>query len=417
MGPFYGRKCIMLKINLSNLVVALYFFYAIMQLSFFNFSSGHLINQLQISGIQYGLLSSSYLYALALTLIPAGYILDRFKIKKIALITFFCLVMSSFFLMSSHLGLIFLYRAISGIANGFAFLICLRVAALYYSNKIATVSGLMISIGMLGGIFAPIVFSYLAINLDWNLIFIINAILGVVFLLVLMVFFKDKDDVFKHTLYSRQVLDLVAVVKNKYNWMCGFYTGFLNLSVYLIASLWGNLFLIQRYGLTNFKASIVSSMIFLGVIIGAPMWGYFSDRIMKKKMLMIFGAFFSLVFALLIVYFARLVFFELVILFFLIGISTSAQVISYPLIAELNSKKMLSMATGFVSLIINLVGAILQPIFAFFLTFNANSTIQNSVTVYSQKGLVQAFCLLPIAFLLAFMLSFFVRDQIRKNHV
>ncbi|WP_119344047.1 hypothetical protein [Facilibium subflavum] len=59
--------------------------------------------------------------------------------------------------------------------------------------------------------------------------------------------------------------------------------------------------------------------------------------------------------------------FVLTILIFSLGFFLSSQVVGYPYIAENNPPDVANTATGLASLILNLLGAALQPLFAWFI--------------------------------------------------
>ncbi len=112
------------------LIVGFYFFYSIMQLSLFNLFSPYILAKLKINSVELGVLSSTYLYTLAITLLPAGYLLDRYATRKICLITLSLSVASALLLAIYHeLLSIFIYRVMTGIGNGVAFLAGLRCRA------------------------------------------------------------------------------------------------------------------------------------------------------------------------------------------------------------------------------------------------------------------------------------------------
>ncbi len=54
--------------------------------------------------------------------------------------------------------------------------------------------------------------------------------------------------------------------------------------------MWGVLYLVQIRGLSRPDASLLTSMLFVGTIVGLPVIGWLSDRIKRRCMPMAFGA-------------------------------------------------------------------------------------------------------------------------------
>jgi MFS family permease len=304
-----------------------------------------------------------------------------------------------------------IYRLITGIANGFAFLAALHVVYYWFPKKNASVSGLMIAFGMSGGGFASILFSHLFVHIGLKSGLGINVGIGTAILLIAFLFLHDHKDT------NKQITSFPSFAKNirfvayiPQNWFCGIYTGMLNLSIYILAALWGNLYLIERYSLKNTVAASIVAMIFLGIIIGSPLWGWFSDRIHSRKKPMLFGGILSLIMILRILFADDPSTISLIILFFSLGIATSSQVISYSTIAESNNKKLISTATSFAALIINFIGAVGQFLFGWLLSVFWNGQMKNNLPIYSGNNLKLALLSLIVAFWLACIMVFFIQE-------
>src|SRR3990167_7785538 len=65
----------------------LFFFYVSFEMNMFNALSSSLLKTFSIQAKQLGSLSSAYLYATIISLLPAGWLLDRFSVRRLLLIT------------------------------------------------------------------------------------------------------------------------------------------------------------------------------------------------------------------------------------------------------------------------------------------------------------------------------------------
>ena len=97
-------------------------------------------------------------------------------------------------------------------------------------------------------------------------------------------------------------------------------------------------------------------------------------------------------------------------LFFLLGLLASAQVISYPTIAESNSLTITSTAMSTVAIFLNVVSFIAQPLFGWLIHLSWDGTKVNNIPVYSASNFHLAMVLLPLAFIISLLIAFKVRE-------
>ena len=95
----------------------------------------------------------------------------------------------------------------------------------------------------------------------------------------------------------------------------------------------GSLYWEQVKHLSRVDATFAPMMIFMGTIIGSPIAGWLSDRIELRRMPMIVGAVLSVIVSMNYL-FARLSLAEYILLLFLLGFTSSTQIISYPTVAR-----------------------------------------------------------------------------------
>jgi len=400
---------------------ALFFFFIIFQMSVFNTISADLMHAYSINLTQLGNLSSSYFYAAALALLPAGALLDRFKPRKqLLLVLGLCVISTFVFANYQSFWTAMLYRSLCGVGNAFAFLGCMLMASTWFSSKrTALVMGLMVTIGMIGGI-VQTPFSLLVSLTSWQHAIIFDATIGVVIWLAMWFFLQDPPGVLKAkqaktAIFDKQnINEFKAVLANMQNWFCSIYTALLNLPVMLLAALWGNLYLTQAHDLTKTEASFTTSMIFMGLILGSPLLGWLSDKINSRRTPMIGGALFSITIAVLIVYIPEWSFSMLAIAFFLLGFFTSAQTLSYPTVSESNPSNLTSTALAVVSIIIYIIGAVMEPLFGWLISLHAGHVMATRMS-YSAADYQFALMILPIAFIASLMAAFLIRDTLVKD--
>lgn len=399
---------------------SLFFFFEFMQVNMFNaldpslYKAFHLTNATEL-----GQLSACYMYANVLFLLPAGLILDRFNTRIIILLSMLSSVSCAFlFSFTTSLFQAEIYRFITGIGGSFCLLGCVRIASRWFPpKKMALVVGLIVTFAMIGGMMAQTPFTKMTELYGWKSTLHIDAGVGLGMFMMIVFFVKDyppgMKDYFDKAHTSLEKIgfwiSLKQVVLNTQNWLAGAYTSFINLPIFLLGSTWGSWYLVQTKHLSKVDASIVTSMIFIGMIIGSPLIGWMSDSLGKRKTPMIWGAIASIAVILAIMYLPHLTFFNLVFLFFALGIVISFQIIGYPLVAESNPAILTGSAEGLASVLI-MSGGFLIPVFPVLLNWHWNHQMINGIPLYSRADYHLAFLIMPIAFVLALIAALLVKE-------
>lgn len=129
---------------------------------------------------------------------------------------------------------------------------------------------------------------------------------------------------------------------------------------------------------------------------------------------MIVGAVASLVCMMLILN-PGLSYYQLLALFFGLGLFTSTQVITYPMVAESNQADLTGTATGLASVLIMGGAGIAQMLFGFLLDKHWDGLIVNSIRIYSASNYQFAMKMFPIALIIGLFAIVLAREtQCRK---
>lgn len=205
------------------------------------------------------------------------------------------------------------------------------------------------------------------------------------------------------------------VLSRKQNWFAGLYASLINLPVFYLGGFWGVNYLMQMHHLPRTQASLVNSMLFLGMIIGAPAFGWLSDKIKQRKLPMIIGAIVSLIIGVVMLYAGQLAFASLIALFFLLGFFIGSQVMAYPMVVESNPLHLTGSAEGVASVLI-MSGGFTVGLFTQMLNWHWSHTVINNVPLYSPADYFNGMALIVGAFVVALILSFVVRETGCKHY-
>lgn len=389
------------------LSAGLFFFYEFFQLNLFDVINFPLREEFHLTSTQLSWMSSYYLWANVLCLVPAGILLDKFSVRKIILVDMlFCILSTIGFALTHDFVWASVFHAITGMGNSFCFLACVIFVSRWFPPaRQAFVMGIIVTMAFLGGMMAHTPLAQLNQIVGWRQSLLCDAGLGGL-ILGIMYFTLHDGKLAEKNSNTVQKISLRSVIANRQNSLAGLFTSCLNLPIMVLSALWGATALQVLYGLSAIEASNVVSMIYLGSIIGCPLVGWWSDRLGKRKPLMIIGALLTCVVLVPIVLGWSLSLLTLQGLFFLIGFVTSTQVISYPMIAESNDAHQVGFATSIASLIIMAGGAIGQIIFGWMMHYHSHALRAQ----YSAADFHFALWIFPAAALIALIAVLCTRE-------
>jgi MFS family permease len=400
------------------LTAALFFLYQFIQMNMPNAINRQLMQSFNLDATGLGVLASVYFWANALFLFPAGILIDRYSPKKILQLAVSCATIGTYIFASAHNTMFAATgRFLVGLSAAFCFLNCIRLASRWFPpQRMALVTGLIITIAMIGGFIAQSPLVLLANWAGWRNAILIDAALGILVLIAIGSLVQDyppdtdaqADKAVIQNLGFWQSIKMVLMNRN--NWLGGTYTALLNLPVFLLGGLWGVRYLVQVHGVSEMEASYATSMLFVGLIFGSPAFGWFSDRIGRRCLPMMLGAIVSLIVMLMLMYAPALTLTELMVLFFLIGFVSSSQVLSYPTIAELNPSALTGTAVSVASVIIMGSGGIFDPLFGKILEWNWDRTQLHGQPIYSIADFNSAMMIMPIAFVIGLAIAFLITE-------
>ncbi len=408
------------------MTAALFFFYVFIQLNLFDAIDVQLMQAFQLDAPQLGQLASMFFYANALFLFPAGILLDRFSTKKLLLFAIGLTTMGTFiFAIANSYLLAATGRFVVGIGASFCFLSCVRLASRWFPpSKMALVTGLVVTMAMLGGLVAQTPLAILSDVMGWRNAILLDTALGVLVAIAVLLIVQDRppgshDDIHAEKTHLQTLgfwRGIKLVLLNPNNWLGGIYTSLMNLPVFLLGALWGIHYLVQVHHVTAVQASYATTLFFVGVILGSPAFGWFSDHIGRRVLPMIIGAVLSLGVMLTLMYVPGLSLMQISGLFLLTGFVTSSQVLSYPTIAELNPIALTSTAVSVASMTIMISGAIFQPFFGWIMQLHWDHTMStDGVPLYSAHDFMNAMLIMPIAFAFSIVAAWMIKETFCRS--
>ncbi len=408
------------------IAAALLFFYEFIQLNLPDSIGLYLLKDFHLDASTLSQLSSLYFISNVIFLLPAGIILDRVSTRLVILVALTICIIGTFMLsFAPDPSWVAYSRFLAGIGSAFCFLSAMRLASRWFPpHRLALVSGVVVTMAMLGGLVAQTPMTLLTQTVGWRHAVLFDAFLGIIFFFIILFVVKDYpaggENEHKHQKIRLQQMGFMTTMRMAYlnpkNWACGIYTSFMNLPIFILGAIWGIPYLVQIQHVTSTQASNVVAALFLGSIIGCPVIGWFSDTIKRRKLPMIIGAILALACLLIIIEVPNLGLTALLILFFALGFISSSQIISYPTVTESNPTSITAMAVSVISLCAISGGAIFQPLFGKLMDLHWDHTIINGNPIYSKGDYHLALLVLPITFIIALVLSIAIRETYAKRN-
>ena len=393
------------------LSAGLFFFYEFFQLNLFDVINQPLRDEFQIDATQLSWMSSAYLWADILFLLPAGVILDRFSTRLVILSSMLvCIIGTIGFALTHSFAWATFFHFLTGIGNAFCFLSCVVLVTRWFPpRRQALVIGCLVTMAFIGGMMAHTPLVYLNDRYGWRDALLIDGAIGVLFFVWIFFIVNDRpsDEQGVVGLQGQTVSpNFLQALANPQTWLCGVYTCCLNLPIMVICALWGASYLQVVHHLLPIVASNTVSLIFIGSIVGCPLVGWLSDRTGRRKPLMIAGALATFIIVIPLLMGITLSAALLNTLFFALGLFTSTQVIGYPLIAESNSASNTGVSTGIASVLIMGGAGVGQILFGWLMQHHAGAVTQQ----YTVTDFQYAMWMFPIAAFIALLSILFTRE-------
>ena len=379
-----------------------------------------------LSARGFGHISSIYYFAYVLMQLPVGVLLDRYGPKR--LLTFACMicVIGTFLFTSTDVFWIAaIGRFLVGLGSAFAFVGVLKLATIWLpENRLAMVSGMTSALGTIGAMLGDNFLVHFVDQYGWIKTLNMTAIFGIGLSFLLWIGIEDKPGNYrKHGTVSslkRGLEDLVIILKNKQIWVNGMYGCLVYLPTTVFAELWGIPYLRHAHGMSANAAGLANSMLFLGFTIGAPLMGFISDSLARRKFPMLIGAIGSAVVMTIILYLPGLNETNIQVLMFLLGMLYSAQSIVFAVGRELSPGEAAGTAMAATNMIVMLGAMLLQPLVGHLLDFSYSTRageailvempVDNLQKLYTVVDYQFALAIIPLGILMAAILTFFLKE-------
>lgn len=253
-----------------------------------------ILKAFNVNATALGFMSSMYFYLYAFEQPLVGYFTDKLGARRvIAYCTLFAAAGCFMFALAPGIGWASAGRALIGIGVGGVYVPAVKAFSQWFEkNEFATMIGLLIAVGNFGAIVATTPLAWAANNWGWRISFHIIGWISLALAIGALFLIKDFNG--SVTAFEDEHISGQGGTGSK---EIPFYKALLSLQFWILAliffgvygivitfqGLWATPYLMAVLETDRIAASRLNMLIPVGFIVGAPLFGWLSDRIFKSK--------------------------------------------------------------------------------------------------------------------------------------
>ncbi len=406
-----------------GLACVFYFYECLLQVSP-SVMSNELMRDFAVTSQTLGILSGIYFYSYAAMQLPGGLMLDYFGPHRLlTLATIVCASSTIAFGLTDNFFMACVARLMIGFGSAFAAIGTMKLAANWFpAERFAVLTGLMVTIGMLGAIGGETPLAILIDNFGWRRSMIIMGSIGLVIAVLIVLIARDTPKNFKAVVHhtndveeERLIPSLLALIRSKQLWLVAIYGGLMYMATPVFCGLWGVPFLMNKMAITKATAANLISLVFIGWVIASPLWGLLSNRIGLRKPPLFIGCVGALLCSTAFI-FAPITSLPLMqVLLLAFGLFSAGFLPAFSVAKELCNKKYVATGLSFMNMM-NMIGiALAQPLIGFILDRMWQGQTEGSVRIYPLEAYHASLAILPLGMLIALLILPKIKETYCQN--
>ena len=370
-----------------------------------------LMRDLAASATVLGTLAGIYFYVYAACQLPLGLAIDRIGPRRILVVAaLLCGSGVGLFAAAESLTVAYLGRGLIGAGAAAAFASTVKLASQWLPPwRFALAVGLLNFVGMLGGALgqAPMAMAVEAIG--WRAATGWLALVAVAIAAAIWsTRFAGPPPLARPVrVGGRAVLRLVLCRRE--SWAVALFAAASVAPVHAFSTLWGAPWGVAVYGVDRASAVALASASLLGWGAGAPVMGWLSDRIGRRKPALLLAPIGALLTWPILLYAPPPLWLAYPLLFFS-GCCTSGALISFSVAKEFTPPAAAATMTALLNATSMVSTALLQLLVGWLLDLQWDGRIENGFRIYDARAYILAFTIIPAAQLLALVLVNFVPE-------
>ena len=389
-----------------------------------------LIEAFHVSGALLGVLASAYFYPYTIMQLPAGLLSDSLGPRRaVTLFTLIAAFGAVLFGLSPTVSVAIFARVLVGLGVAVIFIPAMKIFAEWFvAREFAMVTAILMVVGGLGWLSASTPLALLTLWVGWRMAFAIIGIATLILAILSWSIIRDRpQDMGLPPLAEMDALKSKApeggnqigllegmkmVLSQRYFWPLAVWFFFTCGVLFGFGGLWGGPFMMEVYGLSKAETANILMMVAVGMIIGAPLLSFLSDRVLhgRKPVLVGSAVIVMLIWIPLAFFPAGLNTLVLALICFLMGIfSASIVAIAFTTTKELFPTAIAGTSTGTVNLFPFFGAAVFQPLMGAIL-----DKVGKAGGAYPASAYGWAFLACLLATIIAFVAILFMKETFPK---
>lgn len=375
-----------------------------------------------VNATNLGILVSFYYLSYVFLQIPCGLIVDtlgaRFVVTVSSLI---CAVGTFIFSQSETLYVAQLGRFLMGAGSACAYLSCAKIVSQWFSKeKFPFIMGVSMSIGTFGATFGAKPFAYLSNHIGWRETMIVAAIIGIIIMVLAWLFIKTPPNYKQPSItkneWAASWKDLCTIAMNPQSWIVGGYGCLTYLSLTAFAELWGVPYVMQKYSLTNDKATLASVIFFVGFGIGSVISARIANTLQSYRKTLMWSSVICCALLLFEFYGPSMPFGWAVFIFAIAGVASGWQILYFTMGRDNSPPEAHSTSVGFMNFCVAGSGLIFPTLLGWILdlVWDGKMTV-NGTPEYSVGHYKTAFAIVCLAFIVSAALIMRAKETYPKE--
>lgn len=401
------------KAAVAWLVAAILYFYQYVLRSAPSVMMPQLAAAFELSALGLASLVGLLYYGYSPFSLVAGAALDRLGPRRVMPIAAVIIGLGAFLFSLENQNLASLGRFLQGVGAAFAAVGAIYIASTNFPpSQAATLIGATQMFGMAGGsagqfAVGPLISRGLAWQAFWRLMAGLGLVIGIILIVLLP---KDDKPKSNPASWADMLASFRIVFSNPQSILCGLIAGLLFIPTTIFDMIWGIRYLQEAHGLEYASAVMRSAAVPVGWIIGCPLLGFISDRLGRRKPVIVVASL-ILLGCLIGILFGKVGVFPRYFLALVAGVVSGAAMLPYTIIKEANPPQVGGTATGVINFLNFTFSALLGPLFGWLLR-----NISQGAPRMEHAHYQIAFAPLIVGVALAMVFTFFLKETGSAAH-
>ncbi len=391
--------------------------------------SNFLQTSLGVGAASIAVLSSIYFYAYTVMQLPSGLLTDNWGPRKtVSVFTLLAATGALLTGMATSFELVILGRLLIGIGVAAVYIPIMKILATWYRrDEFASLSGILLAVGNLGGLSAAGPLALMSETMGWQQVFLILGIITATIAAAAWIITRDRpsdmglpsiqeieDEEGCHMISDGSPTEAISMRKalrmtfgsGRRFWPLAIWFFFTYGSMMVYQGLWAGPFFKDVMGWDNATIGTVLTFIGLGMIVSCPIAGYISDKVLRsrRKVLIIGAVTYTVVWAVIWLMAGHVDSIEAYMAInFLFGFFGGFFIVSYAQVKEMYPIAIVGTTTAALNIFPFAGGAILQQVTGLMLN-------DRSVTSYQEIWLFMLICMV-----IATAMAFLSKERVRST--